>query len=61
MPYLATELEEWPISISDLAPYYQKVLNYLPMASAVEDLSDILPFYKEHPQTFQLSCQAIIY
>lgn len=58
MPYLATELEEWPISISDLAPYYQKVLTYLPMASAAEDLSDILPFYREQPQTFQLSRQA---
>ena len=58
MPVMSTDIQDWPIKIEHLAPYYRKVLEYVPMATAYEDLTDILPFYQSPQDFFQLSRQA---
>src|SRR3989338_647488 len=47
MPYLNEDIADWPISIQDLTPYYEKVLCFMPQASADIEVETKFPFYKE--------------
>lgn len=44
-PFAELDMKEWPISRSDLAPYYQTVLSQIPYAGAKDDLATMFPLF----------------
>jgi choline dehydrogenase-like flavoprotein len=58
LPYTAEELKTWPISLETLKPYYQKILEMLPVSAVKDDLDSILPLYSNQLQTLNPSRQA---
>ena len=44
-PFAELDMKEWPISRSDLAPYYQTVLSQIPYARAKDDLATMFPLF----------------
>ncbi len=59
LPYRSQDIESWPIDIDDLAPHYQAVAAFMPIAARLDDLQDMFP---AHPirdnQPLALSSQA---
>lgn len=45
LPYPGDELSEWPITMDDLAPFYAKVMGFVPLAAENDNLSERLPLY----------------
>ena len=58
MPYSKKDIESWPISISELAPYYKEVLKFMKIACFEDDLAAKFPLYTEDHDTFTHSRQA---
>jgi choline dehydrogenase-like flavoprotein len=58
LPYTAEEFKNWPISLEELKPYYQRILEMLPVSAVNDDLESILPLYSNHLQSLHLSRQA---
>jgi len=58
MPYLDQDIADWPISIKDLEPHYKAVLEFMPIAAAKDDLSELFPMYTKNYQNFKFSRQA---
>jgi choline dehydrogenase-like flavoprotein len=59
LPFLPVDIAEWPISIDDLAPHYEAVFSFLPLAAVKDDLAAIYPLYSNHYQTLKPSRQAV--
>jgi len=51
LPYTANDIEDWPISTSDLAPHYEAVLSFVNLSAVQDDLADRFPLYSNtyHP------------
>jgi choline dehydrogenase-like flavoprotein len=47
LPYLESDIDDWPLSIDDLAPYYTQVLDFVPMAATNDALAERFPLYTE--------------
>jgi choline dehydrogenase-like flavoprotein len=47
LPYRQTDIADWPISMTDLAPHYESVLRFVPMAGAHDELEPMFPLYCE--------------
>ena len=45
MPHRQQDIEEWPISIEDLAPGYRAVLEWMPLSARDDDLAKLYPLY----------------
>lgn len=58
LPYLAHDIADWPITPNDLAPHYEAVLSFMPLAAAKDDLTDIFPLYTDTYHTLRPSQQA---
>lgn len=58
LPYLQSDIEDWPITIGDLAPYYERVLDFVPLAASVDSLADRFPLYTENHCDHRASKQA---
>jgi choline dehydrogenase-like flavoprotein len=57
LPYTQDDISDWPISIRDLAPYYEYVFSFLPLSGADDLLSERFPLYTK-PFDLQSSVQA---
>jgi choline dehydrogenase-like flavoprotein len=58
LPYLQSDIDDWPITIDDLAPYYERVLDFVPLAASVDSLADLFPLYSERHCDHRASRQA---
>jgi choline dehydrogenase-like flavoprotein len=58
LPFRQEDIEDWPITISELTPHYQKVLSFMAHARADHGLPDLLPCQKINFQSYCLSRQA---
>jgi choline dehydrogenase-like flavoprotein len=58
LPYLQSDINDWPITIDDLAPYYERVLDFVPLAASVDSLADHFPLYTEKHCDHRASKQA---
>ncbi len=47
MPYRQKDMADWPLTANDLAPHYQSVLDFMPVAQARDGLADDFPLWKE--------------
>lgn len=58
LPYIASDIVDWPITISDLAPHYQSVFSFMNLAATRDDLELIFPLYNDTTCSLQPSQQA---
>lgn len=58
LPFLPADIADWPISTEDLAPHYEAVFSFLPLAAVKDDLAVIYPLYSNRYQTLKPSRQA---
>lgn len=58
LPYRPEDIADWPIPAAVLAPYYQAVFRFLPLAAREDDLQEFFPFHTASFQHFQPSQQA---
>mgnify|MGYP006274968011 CR=1 FL=1 len=56
-PLLPGDTAEWPLSISELDPFYRRVCEYLTLAGVEDDLAEIFPLHAK-PTALPLSQQA---
>ena len=58
LPYTADDIADWPIGVEELAPYYTKVLSFMPLSGVQDDLADRFPLYTKVPYDLHPSRQA---
>src|SRR5947209_8371443 len=58
LPYRAEDILDWPITATELEPYYKAVFNFMPLAAACDDLAEIFPFHSDTYQPLTQSWQA---
>jgi choline dehydrogenase-like flavoprotein len=49
LPFRQRDLDAWPISLADLAPHYEAVLRFVPVAAEPDELSELVPLYSDSP------------
>jgi choline dehydrogenase-like flavoprotein len=57
LPFVPEDMADWPVAVSDLAPYYQAVLSFVDLAGTKDALSERVPLYCEHPQPLKAGAQ----
>ena len=45
LPYRQSDIEDWPIDASALAPHYQAVSGFMPIAGKIDGLQDLFPAF----------------
>lgn len=45
LPYLAADIADWPISVSELAPHYEAVLSFMSLSATRDNLEAAFPLY----------------
>jgi choline dehydrogenase-like flavoprotein len=58
MPHRQQDIDDWPISIEDLAPGYRAVLEWMPLSAQNDDLAGQFPLYLEECALLPASRQA---
>jgi choline dehydrogenase-like flavoprotein len=58
LPYLQSDIDDWPIRLADLARYYPRVLDFVPLAGRIDGLAGLLPLYTDRFQDHRSSRQA---
>ncbi len=58
MPYCASDIEKWPVTIDDLAPHYEAVLKSMDLSATQDDLATLFPLYTDRAAPLQSSRQA---
>ena len=58
MPFSDSDTCNWPISVAELAPHYEAVLDWMPHAQREDDLTQRFPLYSTRRQPLRLSRQA---
>lgn len=58
LPYRQTDIEDWPISLGELAPHYRAVQSILPVAAERDELCQTLPLYTDAPGVLARGPQA---
>jgi ferredoxin len=58
LPYRADDIPDWPISIRDLAPHYESVLEFTPLSGDRDHLDELFPTLNRTPGWLQPSQQA---
>ncbi len=60
LPYIDSDLTDWPIKTAHLAEHYSAVLKLTGMAAKEDDLASIFPLYTPEPGSLELSRQSRI-
>ncbi len=58
LPYRAADIEDWPVRAEDLAPYYERVFDFLPLAAEDDDLREHFPLHSTAARPLRPSMQA---
>lgn len=58
VPYRAEDIADWPISAVELAPYYERVYSFMPLAAEHDDLEALFPLHSAALQHLSPSPQA---
>lgn len=58
LPFRQADIEGWPIALDELAPHYEAVLRFVPIAAEHDELSESLPLYTETPGALRRGPQA---
>lgn len=58
LPYPAGEIDDWPITLSELEPHYRAVLSFMPHCGRHDNLSERYPIYSDELHSLRLNSQA---
>jgi choline dehydrogenase-like flavoprotein len=58
LPMRAADMQDWPISLTDLEPHYKAVAEFVPNTRSGADIDSILPSYSSKSHRIPLSSQA---
>jgi len=58
LPYRDSDITDWPVNNSGLAPHYRAVTQFTGLAAQRDDLEELFPLHCENPGKLQLSRQA---
>ena len=58
LPYLQSDIDDWPIRLADLARYYPRVFEFVPLAGRIDSLAGLFPLYTDRFQGHKSSRQA---
>jgi choline dehydrogenase-like flavoprotein len=58
IPFLAQDITNWPIGLTELAPYYRAVFSFVDLAAREDRLSQLFPLYTDRNQPLRPSRQA---
>src|SRR5580658_579279 len=58
LPFRQRDIEAWPVSLRELAPHYEAVLRFVPVAAECDELSESLPLYTGTPGALRRGPQA---
>ena len=58
VPYRPADIADWPISAAQLAPYYDAIFRFMPLAAIEDDLAELFPLHTTAFQSFTPSRQA---
>jgi choline dehydrogenase-like flavoprotein len=56
LPFKASDIGDWPVSVGDLEPHYEAVLRFVPLAGERDELDAMFPLYTE-PHSLQRCAQ----
>ena len=57
LPYRQEDIEDWPVSISELEPHYRAVMDFVPNSAVTDDLEKLLPSYSTRSHSLPPSAQ----
>lgn len=57
LPLSETDLEEWPLTKTELQDSYRRIMHFMPLSGHRDRLEEIFPLYTESPQKYSLSNQ----
>jgi choline dehydrogenase-like flavoprotein len=57
LPYRQEDMAGWPVSLSDLAPHYRKIMEFVPATAVPDRLEGILPSYSSRQAPLEPSRQ----
>jgi choline dehydrogenase-like flavoprotein len=57
-PFLAQDIDDWPIGLADLDPYYRAVTEYVDLSATDDELSELFPIHATNPFGLRASRQA---
>jgi len=60
LPFRDNDIEQWPINIDQLKPYYRKIFNSMDLTAEEDDLIQFFPLYNNEPEKIERSEQAQI-
>jgi choline dehydrogenase-like flavoprotein len=49
LPVRQRDIDDWPVTLADLAPHYEAVLRFVPIAAEHDELGELLPLYTDSP------------
>ncbi len=58
LPYAQKDINDWPISLDQLAPHYRAAVEITGLAAARDELEELFPLHTEKIGTLELSRQA---
>jgi choline dehydrogenase-like flavoprotein len=56
LPFRASDIGDWPVSVGELEPHYEAVLRFVPLAGERDELDAMFPLYTE-PRSLQRCAQ----
>lgn len=59
LPYRAADFDGWPVGLAEMAPAYEAVLDYVPLAGQADALEPDWPFYRRPRFDMPVSRQAV--
>ena len=58
LPFAASDIANWPISVDDLEPHYRAVMKWVPLSAVSDGLDRLFPMYCDTPGVLKPSRQA---
>jgi choline dehydrogenase-like flavoprotein len=58
LPFLDSDIADWPIGNRELGPYYRAVFGYMPLSAAHDDLEALFPIHANRAPPLRPSPQA---
>jgi choline dehydrogenase-like flavoprotein len=58
LPFRQSDIADWPVTLAELAPHYEAVLRFVPLAAERDELSRIFPLYSDAPGALQRGSHA---
>ena len=57
-PFLAQDIDDWPIGLAELEPYYRAVTDYVDVSATDDELAELMPIHAKEPFELRMSSQA---